>query len=120
MTYQRQHDGQRGEDLAAAFFISKGFRILDRNWRHRLGEIDLIVERDGEVRFIEVKFRNTLMFGHPEEAITGHKLRHLERAIFCWLEEQPVPPKAYQADALAITALPGKEIEYFWIENLFQ
>jgi putative endonuclease len=116
----RKADGRLGEDLAAKFFEAKGFRVLDRNWTHRLGEIDLILERAGEVRFIEVKYRHTLMFGHPEEAITGKKLRHLERAIFCWLEEQENPPKTYQADALAITALPGREIEYFWIEDLFQ
>lgn len=77
------------------------------------------MEREGEVRFIEVKFRRTRMFGHPEEAITGAKLRHLERAIFCWLEQRHTAPRVYQADALAITALPGQEIEYWWIENLF-
>ncbi len=117
---QRKIDGRFGEDLAAAFFEAKGFKVLERNWTHRLGEIDLIIERAGEVRFIEVKYRNTLMFGYPEEAITGKKLRHLERAILCWLEKQRNPPKTYQADALAITALPGVELEYFWIENLFQ
>lgn len=116
----RKADGRLGEDLAVRFFESKGFRVLERNWLHRLGEIDLIVERGGEVRFVEVKYRHTLMFGYPEEAITGAKLRHLERAIFCWLEAQAKPPKSYQADALAITALPGKELEYFWIEDLFQ
>ena len=115
----RKADGKIGEDLAAAFLTGKGFSVIDRNWNHRLGEIDLIVERDGEVRFIEVKYRNTLEFGRPEEAITGKKLRHLERAILLWLEEQKTPPKRYQADAVAITALPGKQPEFYWIENIF-
>lgn len=120
MSLARKADGRYGEDLAEAFFLSKGFHVLDRNWTHRLGEIDLIVEKGGEVRFIEVKYRNTLMFGYPEEAITGKKLRHLERAIICWLEEQSKPPERYQADALAITALSGKPIEYHWVEDLYR
>lgn len=119
MNDARKADGRYGEDLAAAFFVSKGFRIVDRNWNHRLGELDLIVERNGQVRFVEVKYRHTLMFGNPEEAITGKKLRHMERAIQCWLEQQTSPPMDYQADALAITALPGQKVEYWWVENLF-
>ena len=117
---RRKADGAHGESLAASFFEQRGFHVLERNWRHRLGEIDLIVERGGEVRFIEVKYRNTLMFGHPEEAITGKKLRHLARTIECWLETQKTPPKRYQADALAITAVNGKPVEYFWVQNIYQ
>lgn len=115
----RKIDGKLGEDLAAAYLEARGFRIIDRNWTHKLGEIDLIVERDGETRFVEVKYRNTLEFGHPEEAITGKKLRHLERAIMLWMEAQKEPPKHFQADAIAITALPGKEPEYHWVQNIF-
>ena len=116
----RKADGAHGESLAAAFLEAKGFRILERNWTNKLGEIDLIVERNGEVRFIEVKYRNTVMFGHPEEAITGKKLRHLARAIECWLETRRPAPKRYQADAIAITALPGTPVEYYWIEDLYR
>ncbi len=115
----RRADGRLGEDLAASFFVERGFRIVARNWTHRLGEIDLIVERDGEYRFVEVKYRNTLMFGHPEGAVTGKKLRHLARAIECWIGEQARPPERYQADVIAITALPGCEIEYHWVENVY-
>lgn len=116
----RKIDGAYGESLAAAFLETKGFRVLERNWTHKLGEIDLIVERNGEIRFIEVKYRNTTMFGHPEEAITGKKLRHLARAIELWLERQHPAPKRYQADAVAITALPGKPVDYHWVEDLYR
>ncbi|HVM90779.1 MAG TPA: YraN family protein [Verrucomicrobiae bacterium] len=115
----RKEDGRRGEDLAAAFFIAKGFEIVGRNWNHRLGEIDLIISRAGEIRFVEVKYRRSLTYGRPEESITGAKLRHLERAILLWLETQKPVPKRYQADALAITELPGSPIEYTWIEQIF-
>ncbi|KAA0206118.1 YraN family protein [Candidatus Uhrbacteria bacterium] len=119
MTHARKADGRLGEDLAASFLVERGFRIVARNWTHRLGEIDLIAERGGDIRFVEVKYRNTLMFGHPEEAVTGKKLRHLARAIECWLEEQAAPPARYQADVLAITALSGRPVEYHWVENVY-
>lgn len=120
MTHVRRADGQRGETLAAAFLQERGFYVLDRNWTHRLGEIDLIVARKDEIRFVEVKYRNTLMFGYPEEAVTGKKLRHVERAVECWLEEQTCPPKRYQVDVIAITAIAGSPVEYHWVEDVHQ
>ncbi|MEK7473196.1 MAG: YraN family protein [Patescibacteria group bacterium] len=120
MTFARKADGQRGEALAEAFLAERGFLVVARNWTHRLGEIDLIVERDGEIRFIEVKYRNTLMFGYPEEAVTGKKLRHLSRAIECWLEEQVRPPMRYQVDVVAITAVAGQPVDYHWVEDVYQ
>lgn len=120
MSEARRADGRRGEALAEAFLTERGFRVCARNWNHRLGEIDLIVERAGEVRFVEVKYRRTTAFGYPEEAVTGKKLRHLARAIECWLEEQGRPPERYQADVIAITDLPDRPIEYHWVENIYQ
>lgn len=110
--------GYSGEDMAARYLEARGFRILDRNWSHRLGEIDLIVQRNDEVRFVEVKMRRTKAYGFPEASITGKKLRHLGRVIECWLEARSVPPKRYQADAIAITWLPYAEPEFCWIEGI--
>jgi putative endonuclease len=56
-TDPRRRFGDRGEDLAADFFIQNGFRLIERNWNCRLGEIDLIVEKQGKVHFVEVKIR---------------------------------------------------------------
>lgn len=116
---ERKMRGARGEEIAAAFLEARGFRVIAKNWMHRLGEIDLIVERNGEVRFIEVKLRYTRTFGYPEASITGAKLRHLARAIECWLQVQARPPKRYQADAVAITLIPGQKSEIHWIEAIF-
>ncbi|MBM3205083.1 YraN family protein [Candidatus Uhrbacteria bacterium] len=113
----RKETGNKGEDFAATFFVSKGFRVVEKNWNCRLGEIDLIVERDGEVRFIEVKTRYSMEYGYPEEAITPAKLRHVARAIEMWLRAHP-EPKHYQADALAILILPGQEPDITWIEGI--
>ena len=117
-TDPRRRFGDRGEDLAADFFIQNGFRLIERNWKCRLGEIDLIVEKQGRLHFVEVKIRHSLSFGYPEESITGKKLRHLARAIELYLEQHPISFSAYQVDALAIVAEHGKEPEYHYIEYI--
>lgn len=98
--------------------MSKGFAILARNWSCRLGEIDLICEKDGVVRFVEVKTRKTREYGNPEEAITPTKLRHLFRAVELYLRSSRNPPTRYQVDAVAITLTPGTAPEFYHIENI--
>ena len=118
MNDRRQIVGGRGEQLAAAFLQARGFRLVEANWRCPLGEIDLIMERGGQFRFIEVKTRFTQTYGYPEESITKTKLRHLAHAIELWLRTQNPPPEDYQADAVAILVLPDKEPEIEWIEGI--
>lgn len=112
----RQTIGRRGEELAAAFLRTKGFKVVAQNWSTRLGEIDLIVERNGEVRFIEVKCRSSLKYGYPEEAITKTKRAHLAHAMELWLRSHPVT--RYQADAVAILLRSNREPEIHWIEGI--
>lgn len=111
--------GRRGEQVAAAFFRSKGFRVIDQNWRCRFGEIDLVVEKDGYIRFVEVKMRRTHAFGYPETSVTSAKLRHLQAAVQLWLRSQKMTWKGYQADVLAISLLePGQSPDVVWIEGV--
>lgn len=94
--------GARGEDLAAAFFIRRGFRVLARNWRAGRIEIDLVILKDNEVRIVEVKTRKSLGAGYPEEAITDKKLSRLAEAADRFLEERPALPRDAHFDVLAI------------------
>ncbi len=114
----RKIHGQRGEAMAAKFLEERGFCVIERNWNCRLGEIDLIVSRDGEIRFIEVKLRRSLDYGYPEASITWTKLKHLSRAIECWIKSQKQPPECYQADAIAILAPYEAEPSIVWIERI--
>jgi len=98
--------------------INKGFHLVEKNWRCRSGEIDLIMERNGITHFIEVKTRAGTTFGYPEESITPTKLRKLARTIEMYLNYAQHPPKSYQADALAITILPNTEPEYHYVEHI--
>lgn len=118
MVDERRKFGDRGEDLATAFFSSHGFRIVQRNWTSRVGEIDLICEKNGVTHFVEVKTRRTLEYGNPEEAVTPTKLRHVRYAVESYLRSVSTPPKDYQIDVLAITALPGQKPEFHYVEGV--
>ena len=117
MEDRRKSFGRRGEELAAAFLQTKGFRIIGQNWSTRLGEIDLIAERDGEVRFVEVKTRRSHAYGYPEESVTPEKLSHLRRAIELWLRTARTIPRAYQIDVIAIS-LTSETPQIEWFEGV--
>lgn len=114
----RRRFGDSGEDLAAVFLMARGFKILQRNWSCRLGEIDLIVSKGETVHFVEVKTRRSRSFGNPEDSITRKKLLHLRRTVDVYFAQAKVMPREYQMDALAITAIPGERPEYHFIENI--
>lgn len=73
----RQRLGARGEQLAADWYVRRGYDVVARNWRCREGELDLVVARDGELVFCEVKTRSSARFGLPAEAVTATKQRRL-------------------------------------------
>ena len=69
--------GERGEWLASLYLRLKGYKILEKNFRTRLGEIDLIVEKGGTLAFVEVKSRSSDAFGSPVEAVDSRKRRRI-------------------------------------------
>ena len=78
--------GSFGESRVADFRLQQGDEILDRNWRVREGEIDLIsLDKAGTFHFIEVKTRSSLAFGHPFESISQVKLLRMQRLAMGWL-----------------------------------
>jgi putative endonuclease len=72
--------GKIGEEIAADYLKSKGYRILDTNWRIEKWEVDIIAEHNGERVFIEVKTRFGEEYGAPAEAVTRKKQRYLVNA----------------------------------------
>jgi putative endonuclease len=69
----KMQTGLNGEQKAAEHLISKGYKILERNYRHKRAEIDLIAEKDDWLIFVEVKTRSSSYFGFPEEFVDTHK-----------------------------------------------
>ena len=102
MTSSRQDSGQRGEAVAAAFLRRRGFRILERNYRLRGGELDLICQKGATVVFVEVRARANLAFGHPVESITAAKRRHLLRAALVYLKMKHWEERPFRFDLVAI------------------
>jgi putative endonuclease len=83
--------GRRGEDFALAYLEAKGYRLVARNFRHRRGELDLIVDSpDGTLVFVEVKSNRGLSAGRPLERVDGRKVRRLQRLAqrYCAMESQ--------------------------------
>ena len=81
--------GARAEDLCAELLRASGMRLLARNWRCRLGEIDLIAEEDGTVVFAEVRQRSSGGFGGAAESITAAKRDRLLAAARLYLSGRP-------------------------------
>ena len=77
--YTKKQVGNSGEDIAAEFLGKKGYRILERNYRSRRGEIDIIAKDKDEIVFVEVKTRKVLKCGLPAEAVDDNKQKHLHR-----------------------------------------
>ncbi|HET6964369.1 MAG TPA: YraN family protein [Acidimicrobiales bacterium] len=86
---RRRSLGAAGEDRVAAWYESRGFEVLARNWRTRQGEIDLVARRAGLVVFCEVKTRTSSAFGEPFEAVTRTKQMRLRRLAAEWLRSVP-------------------------------
>jgi putative endonuclease len=77
--------GNKGETLAAEFLQKKGFEIVERNYRYRHAEIDLIVARDNWVLFVEVKTRSSSKYGEPEDFVDYRKTNKIFEAAEEWI-----------------------------------
>lgn len=94
--------GRWGEEIAAEYLVTEGYSIIDRRWRCPRGEIDLIVQRNGTLAFVEVKTRRTLKFGHPLEAITPAKFSRLRVLAGEWCQSALRPVGLVRVDAIGI------------------
>ncbi len=101
MSLARRLFGASGERQAEVFLQKKGYRILDRNFRTRYGEIDLVARDGDEIVFVEVKHRKTADFGYPEESVTASKLQKMHRTAMQYLEKHTLLQE-YRIDVIAI------------------
>ncbi len=107
-----------GEGIAARYLQNKGYKILDRNYYTRNGELDIICEKDGKLVFVEVKTRKSTKFGSPEEAITRKKINHLRQAALIYLKTVERPYQEIRFDVIAIL-IDGNEKTINHIEQAF-
>lgn len=110
MTKSRVSFGALGESVACRFLAHHGYKIIERNYRIRGGEIDIIATKDQTLIFIEVKTRYSKEFGLPEESITPRKISFLLRAIDFYIVSHPQALKALRLDAVVIEFENPKKI----------
>jgi len=112
--------GDRGERVAARYLRRQGYRILARQHRSRIGEIDLIALDGQTIVFVEVKTRSSNVAGHPSEAVNHAKQLQLTRAALAWLKRMHQLHQRGRFDVIAITWTTGAtpHIEHF--KNAFE
>lgn len=115
---RRQVVGAEGESSAAAWYEEHGYEVIERNWRRREGEVDLIVRKGRTVAFCEVKTRTTDRFGTGAEAVVEPKQRRLRRLATRWLSElTPASGRQLVEVRFDVVSITAGEIEV--IEDAF-
>lgn len=95
--------GRKGEAVAARYYRQRGYLLLGHNYRTRLGELDLILYKDGMVVFAEVKTRSTQRRYEPAEAVDKHKQRRLLLAAQMYLRDSPFGDAPLRFDVVEVT-----------------
>ena len=112
--------GRAGEDLAARHLETLGFRVLERRFRTRDGEIDLVAADGPTVVFVEVKTRSGSACGRPAEAVDGRKQSRLLRAARVWLHRHGATERPCRFDVVEVLLRPGEEAVAHHIRDAFQ
>ena len=105
--------GKWGEDLAVKYLETKGYTILERDWKSGRRDIDIIARTAQEIVFVEVKTRSSADFGAPWEAVSHHKLRNLQSAINHYLNYRDIDlPVRFDIISIIATNPSNPEIEH--------
>jgi putative endonuclease len=115
---QRRSLGAEGESRAARWYEDNGYEVLDRNWRRREGEVDLIVRLGKTVAFCEVKTRSSDRFGTGAESVLEAKQRRIRRLAARWLSElTPASGRTRVEVRFDVVSITAGRVEV--IENAF-
>jgi putative endonuclease len=118
MSAARQTLGRIGEAVAARWLRRRGWRVVTERFRNGRRDLDLIVERDGTVAFVEVKTRRDTAFGDPIEAVSWRKRRELIRSAKVWADRFGPPGAAYRFDVIGVV-VAGQDARIRHVENAF-
>jgi putative endonuclease len=115
MTMRRQELGILGENLAVEELTRRGYAILERRYRTRYGEIDIVAEEQGTIVFVEVKAREDVTCGTAAEAVTADKQRKIASRAVEYLARKHVTDRRCRFDVVAIdyAGKPGQTITVY-------
>ncbi|MDP2921949.1 MAG: YraN family protein [Candidatus Omnitrophota bacterium] len=120
MTFARINSGKKGEAIAADYLNKQGYKIIERNYRIALGEIDIIAEDKGCICFIEVRSVNSRTSGLAEETISKIKQRQISKAALAYIKKYRLEDRSCRFDALCIRSVDSLKPEINFIKNAFE
>lgn len=106
-----------GEEYASRYLLAKGYKILDRNYRSRIGEIDIVAIKDELLIFIEVKARTTMNYGYPYEAVNRRKRAKIIKSSYLYMKEKHIGDLQFRYDIIEVYLFDKPRINH--IENAF-
>jgi len=110
--------GKEGEKIAAAFLKKNGYRIIEINFRCPIGEIDIVAREKDDLVFVEVKTRNSMELGYPEQAVGIRKQKKMSQLALWYLQKKKITDTNARFDVVAVTLIPEKN-EVKLIKNAF-
>ena len=108
MPSERTRLGNQGEEMAAQYLLAEGLEVLERNFRTRYGEVDLVARDGPAIVFVEVRTRRSATFGTPEESVTVRKRQKVVLAAQQYLQDHGLDQAEWRVDVVAIR-LGGSE-----------
>lgn len=119
MSNQNLSLGKSGEELAVSLLKENGYKIIERNFRTKIGEIDIVARDKDTISFVEVKLRNSDRFGLPQEALTTFKRRQISKVALTYLKQKNLLDKKARFDVVSIIlSKEGSKIDL--IKNAFE
>jgi putative endonuclease len=111
MTLPKKKLGAKGEEIAVGYLKRLGYRILERNYCIKLGEIDIIAEQGADLVFIEVKTRSDTLFGSPFDSVTVTKQRQLSKVALAYMSKQNCHNRPARFDVVGIHLKAAHEVQ---------
>jgi putative endonuclease len=119
MTFARINLGKKGEGLAVSYLKKQDYKIIERNYRTKLGEIDIIADCKGCTCFVEVRAKNSPAFGLPEETILKKKQRQISKAALAYIKKFKLEDKSCRFDVVCIEGVDSLRPQVRLIKNAF-
>lgn len=112
----RKDKGKAAEEAAASYLEQAGWRIVERNWSCRSGELDIIAEQGEILLFVEVRSRSGIGYGMPAESIDGRKIQQVRRTAEVYLHRFGISDRQIRFDAVAV--MLGRNLEIRSLEHI--
>ena len=110
--------GKWGEDVALAYLLDQGYRLLDRNWHQGHRDLDLIMQQDDTLVIVEVRTRRSNLFMDPEQTVDTPKMLSLSKAANAYIRLHRISLNI-RFDIVAITGTPSSDFTINHIEDAF-